>query len=248
MDFPVKPACYDSVPACLCMQCQLYDVKQMVRAKSATVSSRSPFLPRYAVSLLSRPTIESAPCAVASVLSTQPSSSVAASTYGLADIDAPKYVCEPDCFPHRPNLSHPRVDFADLSSPCFLPGSGSGPAVSPASSAAVPVVQSSCPANSVTVSPVRSSCSVAYVAVSPAVTSSPVTTSHGSPVSSVAASAAATFGPVAAPRRLFPGFCTPFSKTVIRPVFPVARFVLILLPVLLPTPFGLVFSFLPFLR
>lgn len=49
MHVSVKPVCYDSVPPCLCMDCQLYD-QQMVRAKSSTVSSRSPFMPRYAVS------------------------------------------------------------------------------------------------------------------------------------------------------------------------------------------------------
>ena len=109
----VKPSCYDSVPACLCMDCQLYDVKKMVRVKSTAVSSRSPFLPSYAASLLSRP-----------------SCSVATSTSGLAVTDVAKPVyepaCESDCFPRRPFLSRPRLDFAVSSSPCFLPAKSSG--------------------------------------------------------------------------------------------------------------------------
>ena len=80
MDVSVKPLYYDSVPPCLYMDCQLYDVQQMDRAKSSTVS---PFWPRYAVSLSSRPLIKSPPCAVSSALSSRPSCSVAASTYGL---------------------------------------------------------------------------------------------------------------------------------------------------------------------
>ena len=85
------------MPPCLCIDCQLlgyplYDVKQMVRAKSSTVSSHSPFLPRYCVSLSSRPSIESTPCAVSSALSSRPSCSVSDFTYGLADVDVPKFV------------------------------------------------------------------------------------------------------------------------------------------------------------
>ena len=231
--------------------------------------SRSPFLPGYAASLLSRPTIKSAPCAVSSVLSSRPSSSVAASTCGLADIDVPKYVCEPDCFPPCPFLSRPRIDFADLSSPCFSPGSGSVPAVSSTSSGAVPAVQPSCPIASVAVSPVRPS-SVASVAGSP-VSSSPVTVPQFRAVSSVAASSpvmpssASTVPPrvlpnrpvrpAAAPYRSLPSLRSPVPTPVVRPllpscrpVFPMACFALVVLPVLLPTPFGFVLSFLPVLR
>lgn len=46
LDVIVKPKCYDSAPPCVCTDCQLYDVKKMVNAKSSIVSSRSPFLPR----------------------------------------------------------------------------------------------------------------------------------------------------------------------------------------------------------
>ena len=81
MDVSVKPLYYDSVPPCLYMDCQLYDVQQMDRAKSSTVS---PFLPRYTVSLVVLSShIRSAPYAVSSALSSRPSCSVAASTYGL---------------------------------------------------------------------------------------------------------------------------------------------------------------------
>ena len=79
MDVSVKPLYYDSVPPCLYMDCQLYDVQQMDRAKSSTVS---PFLPRYTVSLVVLSShIRSAPYAVSSALSFRPSCSVAASFF-----------------------------------------------------------------------------------------------------------------------------------------------------------------------
>ena len=194
----------------------LYDVKKMVRAKSTAVSSRSPFLPSYAASLLSRP-----------------SCSVATSTSGLAvtDVAEPVYepACESDCFPRRPFWSRPRLDFAVSSSPCFLPAKSSG-------SVAVSSAVTSSPVSSAAVrGPVPPSRPVTFV-----------TASRGSPVCSVAASPAAMSGPAAAPCRLLPSL--PVSKPVFRPVLPVARVVLVFLPVLLPTPFGLVFALLPVLR
>ena len=124
-----KPLCYDSVPACLCMSCQLYDVRQMVKAKSSVVSSRSPFLPSYAASLLYCPSSKSVAPATSSAVYTRPSCTVAATTSGLASIDfsmlsVTKPVREPGCFPHCSYLSRPCLDFVDSSSsPCFLPSS-----------------------------------------------------------------------------------------------------------------------------
>jgi len=210
-------------------------------ALSTTLSSRSPFLPSYAASLSSRP-----------------SCSVATSTSGLAVTDVAEPVYEPDCFPRRPFLSRPRFHFADLPSLCFLLVESS------CSAAASPAVTSSCSVSSAAprvwsgpvppsrlVGPlpgsVKSSCPVFSVTVS-----------HCSPVSSVAASPAVacgcsvssaapctwsgpvppscSVGPVAAPRRLLPSFCSPASKPVIRPslfsccrpVFPVVCFVLVI--------------------
>ena len=124
-----KPLCYDSVPACLCMSCQLYDVRQMVKAKSSVVSSRSPFLPSYVASLLYCPSSKSIAPATSSAVYTRPSCTVAATTSGLASIDfsmlsVTKPVREPGCFPHCSYLSRPCLDFVDSSSsPCFLPSS-----------------------------------------------------------------------------------------------------------------------------
>ena len=76
MDVSVKPLYYDSVPPCLYTDCQLYDVQQMDRAKSSTVSS---FLPHYTVSFVVPSShIRSTPYAVSSALSSRPSCSVAA--------------------------------------------------------------------------------------------------------------------------------------------------------------------------
>ena len=86
----IKPACYDSKPACLCNDCQLYDVKMIDRSKSADVLSR------FAASVSSRPAFEFS-CAVTSS-SSRPLCSVAESTSGLADID---------CVPRRPPVPKP---------------------------------------------------------------------------------------------------------------------------------------------
>lgn len=166
-----KPICYDSVPACLCMSCQLYDIRQMVKAKSSVVSSRSPFLPSYAASLLYCPLSKSVAPAASSAVYTRPSCTVAATTSGLASIDfsmlsVPKPVCEPGCFPRCSYLSRPCLDFVDSSSsPCFLPSSVSA-------------------VDSVAASPSRPVCSVASaspVRFSPSLVSSTLS----SPVCSV---------------------------------------------------------------
>jgi len=57
---------------------------------------------------------------------------VASSTYDLGDVDV--HAREPECFPRRPFLSRRLLDFDDLSSPCFLSGSGRPVGFAPASS------------------------------------------------------------------------------------------------------------------
>ena len=136
-----KPVCYDSVPACLCEDCQFYDI---VMSLDADPSS-------YWTSPLFRE-----------------SSSVAESTSGLAVIDAvcavgkrmrlhqsvpdpPVPVRRSPIF--RSYLSRPDVAFADLSAPCFMPVCDP---VLPASCESDAVL-SSCPATSAAASPVCAS-------------------------------------------------------------------------------------------
>ena len=229
-----KPVCYDSVPACLCMKCQLFDVQQMVRAKSSLVSSRSPFLPSYAASLLSRPASKSlTSCAVSPALSSRPMCSVAETTCGLADVDALKSACEPVCEPDSLSrvsfLSRPRLDFADVSSSCFLPAVASSPVPSSPPVASRPVVSS--PAAS-SVPPV----------VGPVPVSSPVLPSRPSSRSFVAPRPVPRFAVpryVPAPR---PVGVSPFRLLSFVPL------VLFVFPVLLSTPFGFALSFIPLLR
>ena len=251
MEFP-KPKCYDTVPVCVCMDCQLYDVKQMVKAKSSIVSSHSPFLPRYAASLLSHPSVESAPCSVSSALSSRPSCSIAESTCGLADVNVPKF------------LSRPRLDFADLSSPCFVPACDPVPVVSSACSVAAPPVRSSSalPAQS---SPVAVPCSSVPAPPSPVTAPPGFVAPPGFRPVFVLPSPVRSACSVPLPVRLFPsGFasCSPVSSVAQplcsafihphvpsgRPILPLVCLVLAVVPVLLSTPFGFVLSFFPVLR
>ena len=160
------------MPACLCNDCQRYDV---------LMSSRSD------------------PSTCLSVLSSCPSSPTAESTSGLADIDVvfpePMFgfrkhyrpcvdlpeddVTRPIPQPvYRSFLSRPSLGFADLSSPCFLPASNPASFSCPVSSVAVGsssvAVPFSCSASSVAVGPssVQSGCpgfsSVAVLSSCPA--------------------------------------------------------------------------------
>ena len=256
MEAPRKPSCYDSVPACLCTECQLYDVHC---AESSSLSTTS-FLPRrYAASLLSSP---AASCAVSSVLSTRPSCSIADSTCGLANTNVP---------PRRPSLVRRRFDFAVSSSSFMLPVSSTASVAVPSSSVAVSPSSVAVPSSSVAVSP-------SSVAVSPssvAVLSGPV---QSSPVGSVQSSfAVASSGPVSSvpvtpvlpsrsvssvpprarsapvwsrpvpPRRPI-RYAAPPSRLLpspsLLPHVPVVCLVLVAVPVLLATPFGFVLSFL----
>ena len=254
MEAPSKPACYDSVPPCLCTSCQLYDVHC---AESSSLSTTS-FLPhRYAASLLSSPVTS---CAVSSVLSTRPSCSVADSTCGLSNTYVtprrPSHV-------RRPNHVRRRFDFAVSSPPFMLP-------VSSAASVAVP--SSPVPVSS---SPTVPPSTVAVSSSSVAVSSGPVLRS---PVSSVQpSSTVASSGPASSlpatpvlpsrsvssvpPRaRPVPVWSRPVAPS--RPIryvapplrlspspsflphVPVVWLVLVAVPVLLATPFGFVLSFL----
>ena len=263
MEAPRKPSCYDSVPACLCTECQLYDVHC---AESSSLSTTS-FLPRrYAASLSSSPT---ASCAVSSVLSTRPSCSIADSTCGLANTNVP---------PRRPSRVRRRFDFAVSSSSFMLPVSSTASVAIPSSSVAVSPSSAAVSPSSVAVSPSSVAVSSSSVAVSPgsvAVSSGPV---QPSPVGSVQSSfAVASSGPVSSvpvtpvlpsrsvsavpPRarsapvwsRPVPPsrptrYAAPPSRLLpspsLLPHVPVVCLFLVAVPVLLATPFGFALSFL----
>lgn len=148
MDVSVKPLYYDSVPPCLYTDCQLYDVQQMDRAKSSTVSS---FLPHYTVSFVVPSShIRSTPYAVSSALSSRPSCSVAASILRMVSVAAP-FSCPVS------SVAASTVSSASALSRPVLPGC-------PASSVAASPVQSSslaapfsCPVGPVHFSPFRCS-------------------------------------------------------------------------------------------
>lgn len=241
----MKPVCYDAVPACLCKDCQLYDVLMSSRPEPSTFWSS---------------------------LSSRPSCSVAESTCGLANIyDDPKRSCVPLPDPIsaeiRPFLSRPRLGFADLSSPCFSPSSAPAVSSSVVSSSSVctalPVLSSSIAASSSSVaSSVVAALPVDCLVSSVAASSStvPASSSSGCPVSTASpgfVAAPPVVRSVAAPSvRWSPGFAAPvLSSKVQRPLFwprplfvPVACLVWIIVPVLIASPFGFVLSFLPLLR
>ena len=234
MEAPSKPVCYDSVPACLCTECQLYDVRC---AESSSVSTTS-FLPRrYAASLSSSPATS---CTVSSVLSTRLSCSVADSTCGLADTNVP---------PRRPSRVRRRFEFAVSDPPFMLPVSSAASVAVSSSSVAVSSSSVSVPPSSVAVSsssvqpsPVSSVQSTSAIASSVPVT--PVL--PGCSVSSVpprARSAPVWSRPVPPSRPI--RYVAPPLRLVPSPLprVPVCL-VLVAIPVLLATPFGLVLSFL----
>lgn len=239
-----KPVCYDSVPACLCEDCQLYDI---VMSLDADPSS-------YWTSLLFRE-----------------SSSVAESTSGLAVIDAvcavgkrmrlhqsvpdpPVPVRRSPVF--RSYLSRPDVAFADLSAPCFMPVCDPVPPASSESDA----VLSSCPATSAAavspvcaspVSPVpSSSASVSSVAPSSGPVSAQPCRSSCRPVAPVASCLRPPPGlsrPCPVPSRLVcpsvQPFFLPCGSLLASPFcVPVVWFFRIAVPVLLSTPFGFVLT------
>ena len=244
MEAPGKPDCYDSVPACPCTECQLYDVHC---AESSSLSTTS-FLPHhYATSLTSSP---AASCTVSSVLSTRPSCSVADSTCGLANTNVP---------PRRPSRVRRRFEFAVSDPPFMLPvSSAASVAVSSSSFAVSP----SPVAVSVPPSPLAvSSSSVAVPSVGPVQSSSAVASSG--PVSSVPVSPVLPSRSVSSvPPRARPA--PVWSRTVpptrpiryvapplrlspvpsLLPPVPVVCLVLVAVPVLLATRFGFVLSFL----
>ena len=235
MEAPRKPSCYDSVPACLCTECQLYDVHC---AESSSLSTTS-FLPRrYAASLWSSP---AASCAVSSVLSTRPSCSIADSTCGLANTNVP---------PRRSSRVRRRFDFAVSSSSFMLPVSSTASvAVSPSSVAvsSSSVAVSSGPVQSSPIGSVQSSFAVASSGPVSSVPVTPVLPSRS--VSSVpprARSAPVWSRPVPPSRPI--RYAAPPSRLLpspsLLPHVPVVCLVLVAVPVLLATPFGFVLSFL----
>ena len=234
MEAPSKPVCYDSVPACLCTECQLYDVHC---AESSSLSTTS-FLPRrYAASLSSSPT---ASCAVSSVLSTRPSCSIADSTCGLANTNVP---------PRRPSRVRRRFQFAVSDPPFMLPVSSAASVAVSSSSVAVSSNSVSVPSSSVAVSPssVQPSPVSSVQSTSAIASSVPVTpVLPGCSVSSVpprARSAPVWSRPVPPSRPI--RYVAPPLRLVPSPLprVPVCL-VLVAIPVLLATPFGLVLSFL----
>lgn len=235
MEAPRKPSCYDSVPACLCTECQLYDVHC---AESSSLSTTS-FLPRrYAASLWSSP---AASCAVSSVLSTRPSCSIADSTCGLANTNVP---------PRRSSRVRRRFDFAVSSSSFMLPVSSTASvAVSPSSVAvsSSSVAVSSGPVQSSPIGSVQSSFAVASSGPVSSVPVTPVLPSRS--VSSVpprARSAPVWSRPVPPSRPI--RYAAPPSRLLpspsLLPHVPVVCLVLVAVPVLLATPFGFVLPFL----
>ena len=244
MEAPSKPVCYDSVPACLCTECQLYDVRC---AESSSVSTTS-FLPRrYAASLSSSPATS---CTVSSVLSTRPSCSVADSTCGLADTNVP---------PRRPSRVRRRFQFAVSDPPFMLPVSSAASVA--VSSSSVAVSSSSVAVSSNSVSVPSSSVAVSPSSVQPSPVSSvqpsstfassvPVTpVLPGRSVSSVPPRArSAPFWsrpvPPSRPIRYVPPPLRSLPVPSPLPRVPVVCLVLVAIPVLLSTPFGFVLSFL----
>ena len=172
-----------------------------------------------------RPSIKFAPCTVSSALSSRPSCSVAESTCGLVNVDVPKF------------LFRPCLDFADLSSPCFAPACDPVPPDSPACSDAAPSSTVAAPPGFVQSWPVVSSCSVSSVASRSRLAFVP----PGPPGSfrSVPSCPLISFAQPLRPAFVQPS--VPFGASPFcRPFFPVACFILVVVPVLFSTPFRLV--------
>ena len=186
-----------------------------------------------APSCVFRPSIKCTPCTVSSALSSCPSCSAAESMCGLANVDVPKF------------LSLPCLDFADLFSPCFAPACDPVPPVSSACSDAAPSSTVAAPPGFVQSWPVVSSCSVSSVASRSRLAFVPP-----SPPGSFRFVPSCPLISFAQPLR--PAFvqpCVPFGASPFcRPFFPMACFVLVVVPILFSTPFGFVLSFLPVLR
>lgn len=228
------------MPACLCKECQLYDVKMSCRSEPSTFWS--------------------------SLLSCE-SCSVAESMCGLAHVDVPKRprlesapvssfvpVAKPAAVSVRLFLSHLCLGFAASSLSCFLPSS-------------LPVADSPCSVSTVAASSVQSSSVAASSVVTASSVACFVSTVAAPPVHSI--SVIASSGPVAASSdscpvcsvaassvHWSPCFAAPVcSPRVQRPLFwprplfiPVTCLVWIVVPVLLAAPFGFVLSFLPLVR
>ena len=251
MDVVVKPVCYDSVPACLCKECQLYDVK-MARPKFVSRLPRpvKPFRPPCSVavstsassvvdtkSVLPRPVQTSScpvPRPVAVSTSAKPAvvSSPVSSSPVLWSLSSRPSCTVAESTPGLPFVSPPvrkwpRLDVASVPQPVQprFPVRYTRPLLSrPRLGFADPS------------SPVFSPSLVSALPSRPI--SSPVVSRPF--VQSVPVPRPGAVSPVSpAPLRRFA------LPSVLRPPF---CLVLAMLPVLLPTPFGFVLSFLPVLR
>ena len=209
MNSVLKPACYDSVPACLCRECFRYDM-YMASCVPRTVGESTSGL-----------AVVDSSCSVVS--SSAPSSSVAVSS------SAPCVV----------SSSVPSSSVAVVSSSApFGSLARSRTVVAPTSSVAARPVVVSRPvpfgslARPVSVSPVRPS-----PVVVPSVSSGPAGSGSAVPrfVRPCVPSVGSSFG-------------LPFGRPVGLSFVPVVCFVLAFVPVLIPSPFGLVWSFLPVWR
>ena len=250
MDFP-KPDCYDSVPPCLCKKCQSFDVymascvprtfAQTTSGLSVVNAARSSFANVHSRSVRRKPA-RSRPVAPPVTSSSRPVASPVTSKSVVASsrlVAPPVSSCAPfgsrarTCTVAASSVAARPVAASSVSSPISVPAVVSSPSSVGMSSSVVvssarssPVGSLACP---VTVSPVRPS---------------PVV------VPSV------KFGP-AGPGSTVPRFVSPRVPLAVgslpgrpfcSPFIPVVCFVLAVVPVLLFSPFGLVWSFLPVWR
>ena len=262
MDKFPKPSCYDSVPPCLCQKCQRYD-KYMASCVPRTLgqttcglavvnAARSSFSDVYSRSVRRKPArscsrpaaspVTSSPVAVRSSTVSALPRPVAASTV----------VSRPAPFGSRTRSSPvPAVVSSPARSFSSSPVVSSPSSVSTPSSAIV-----SCPASSgslacpVPVSPVYPSPVVVPSSKARGVSSGPA--GSGSTVSSstrpVPVCSVPRFVRPRAPLSVGPSVVSPFACSVSSPFVPVVCFVLVVVPVLLLSPFGLVRLLLPVWR
>ena len=233
MDSVPKPDCYDSVPPCLCRQCYRYDM-YMASCVPRTVGESTCGL---AVVDVSRSSTVSSPVTSSSVpvvSSSAPFGSLArSSSVAVVSSSAP-----------FGSIAHPSSVAVVSSSAPFGSLARSSTVVAPTSSVAA--------------RPVAVSRPVSFGSLAHPVSVSPV---HPSPlvvpsvkfgrVSSGPAGSGSTVPRLVQPHVPFSvgsSFGLPFGHRVGLSFVPVVCFVLAFVPVLIPSPFGLVWSFLPVWR
>ena len=276
MDGIPKPSCYDDVPACLCTKCQLYDVVSAESSSvsssflpvryAATVYSSPADSCEVSSVLSTRPScsVAESTCGLASTVPPRRPCRPRRRRFEFA-VSSPPFML--------PVSSAVSSSSASVSSGSVLPNPASPVQTCGAASSAVSSSSVSVPSGSVLpnpASPVQASAFVgsAVSSSSVSVPSGPVLPSPASPVvvSTAASSSAPLFTPVSSvssrawsrpvpPSRPFRSAVPPFRPVapLFRPLlvprlplFPVVC--LVLVAVLLPSPFGLVLSFLPLFR